>query len=107
MTFARYIAFTSSLFMIAACQTPCPVPDTGPVAVSFACADGSTLQVTFTRNPNNARVVQEGYAPADLPARSSGLGFRYADGGTELQGSRATVRWSRPGAAETTCREQP
>lgn len=96
-----------SALALSACQTPCPIADTGPVQVGYRCADGSALQVTFTRGPNNAHVVQEGYAPTDLPARSSGLGFRYASGGTELQGRRYEVRWTRPGAAETVCREHP
>jgi hypothetical protein len=97
----------ATALLLAGCQTPCPAPDTGPVALLYRCEDGSVLQVTFTRNPNNARVVQEGYAPADLTARSTGLGFRYADGGAELQGRRSEVRWVRPGAAETICRERP
>lgn len=91
---------------LAACQTPCPVADVGPVTVNYDCDDGSMLQVTFTRSPNNALVVQEGYAPTQLPAQSSGLGFRFARGGTELQGSRVQVRWTRPGAAPTLCRER-
>ena len=98
-----------SVFTMAACQTPCPAPDANanPVAMLYRCDDGSILQVTFMRNPNNATVMQEGYAPATLSARSTGLGFRYADGGTELVGRRSEVHWVRPGAAETICRERP
>lgn len=107
MKSSRHLILAASLLALAACQTPCPIADTGPVEVNYDCADGSSLQVTFTRSPNNAHVVQEGYAPTDLPARSSGLGFRYANGGTELQGRRYEVHWSRPGAAETICREHP
>lgn len=107
MTSIRFAAIGISILALASCQTPCPAPNEGAVSLSYRCEDGSVLQVTFTRNPNNARVLQEGYAPADLPARSTGLGFRYADGGTELQGRRSEVRWVRPGAAETICRERP
>src|SRR5512147_1902764 len=107
MNLLRRLILAASIATLAACQTPCPIAETGPVDVTYACRDGSALQVTFTRSPNNAHVVQEGYPPTDLPARSSGLGFRYANGGTELQGRRYEVRWSRPGAAETTCREHP
>lgn len=97
--------FASGL-MLAACQTPCPAPDTGPVDVAYQCADGSDLQVTFSRNPDTARIEQEGYATTTLSARMSSIGFRYVDGGAELQGRRSEVRWTRPGAAETICRER-
>lgn len=98
----RVIAVAALLFL-AACQTPCPSPDTGPTTASFRCEDGSNLQVTFTRGPDSARVVQEGYTTIDLPARIAGSGYRYAEGGAELRGRGAEVRWTRPGAAETLC----
>lgn len=95
-----------ALAALGACQTPCPSPNAEPVHLGYHCNDGSQLQVTFSREPDNARVVQEGYTTLDLPARSSGSGFRYADNGAELQGRRSEVRWIRPGAAETVCRER-
>lgn len=107
MNLLRHLALGAAILALAACQTPCPIAGAVPVEMSYLCSDGSALQVTFTRNPNNAHVVQEGYAPADLRARSSGLGFRYANGGTELQGRQYEVRWTRPGAAETVCRGHP
>ena len=91
--------------VLAACQTPCPGPEAGETSATFRCEDGSDLQVTFTRNPDAARVVQEGYTALDLPARLMGSGYRYADNGVELRGRGAEVRWTRPGAAETLCRE--
>lgn len=90
-------------FALAACQTPCPAPDTGPVTSSFTCEDGSTLEVTFTRRPDSARVVQEGYTTIDLPARITGSGYRYADDGAELRGRGPEAQWTRPGAEETIC----
>jgi membrane-bound inhibitor of C-type lysozyme len=92
---------------LAGCQTPCPAVDTGPVTATFGCEDGSRLQVTFTRRPDSARVVQEGYTTIDLPARLSGSGYRYADGGAELSGRGGQAQWTRPGAEETTCERTP
>lgn len=95
-----------AVFALTACQTPCPAPDTGPISMSFRCEDGSVLAVTFTRSPDSARILQEGYAPLDLPVRVSGSGFRYADNGAELRGRGREAQWTRPGAAETLCTAQ-
>ncbi len=92
-----------AVLALAACQTPCPAPATGPINVSFRCEDGSVLAVTFTRGPDAARVAQEGYTVVDLPARVTGSGFKYADNGAELRGRGNEVHWTRPGAAETVC----
>lgn len=99
-------AILIAAFALAACQTPCPAPDTGPVSRIFHCEDGSELSVMFTRSPDFARVVQEGYTTVDLPARITGSGFRYAEGGAELRGRLLEANWTRPGAAETFCRVQ-
>lgn len=92
---------------LGACQTPCPAVDTSPLTATFRCEDGSRLEVTFTRRPDSARVVQEGYTTIDLPARISGSGFRYADGGAELRGRGSEAQWTRPGAEETHCEREP
>jgi membrane-bound inhibitor of C-type lysozyme len=96
-------AIVLAALALAACQTPCPAPETGPINASFRCEDGSVLQVTFTRNPDAARVAQDGYTTVDLPARVSGSGYRYADSGAELRGRGNEATWTRPGAAETVC----
>jgi hypothetical protein len=101
----RVAAFLPVLVFLAACQTPCPAPDTGPINTSFRCEDGSLLNVTFTRNPESARIAQEGYVVVDLPARVTGSGYRYNSNGAELRGRANEARWTRPGAAETICRE--
>ncbi|MGD9966894.1 MAG: MliC family protein [Hyphomonadaceae bacterium] len=98
-------AFVLTAVILAACQTPCPAPDAAPITTSFRCEDGSVLNVTFTHNPDAARVAQEGYVTVDLPVRVSGSGFRYADNGAELRGRGREARWTRPGAAETLCQE--
>jgi hypothetical protein len=95
----------ASILGLAGCATPCPPEENAaPVAVAFACEDGSTLNVTFT--PEVARVAQEGYITLSLPKRGAGPGYRFAEGGAEIRGRGAEVSWSRPGAAETLCREQ-
>jgi len=101
----RLVAVLSALCLVASCQTPCPDPDTGPINTSFRCEDGSLLNVTFTRNPDAARIAQEGYVVVDLPARVTGSGYRYNSNGAELRGRANEARWTRPGAAETVCRE--
>jgi membrane-bound inhibitor of C-type lysozyme len=98
-------AIALAALALAACQTPCPAPETGPRTATFHCEDGSDLLVTFTRSPDSARVVQEGYTTLDLPARISGSGFRYAEEGAELRGRGSEAYWTRPGAAETICRQ--
>lgn len=101
----RLIIIAATLF-VASCQTPCPPQDTGPTTVRYACEDDSVLSVTYQRSPNDtASIIQEGYAPLTLPARITGSGYRYADRGAELRGSGGEARWTRPGAAETLCRE--
>lgn len=101
----RVVALLSVLLLAGACQTPCPAPNTGPINTSFRCEDGSLLNVTFTRNPDAARIAQEGYVVVDLPARVTGSGYRYNNNGAELRGRANAARWTRPGAAETECRE--
>jgi membrane-bound inhibitor of C-type lysozyme len=101
----RVAAILTALSLVAACQTPCPAPDTGPVNTSFRCEDGSVLNVTFTQNPAAVRIAQEGYVVVDLPARVTGSGYRYNNNGAEFRGRANEARWTRPGAAETTCTE--
>ncbi|MBL8544942.1 MAG: MliC family protein [Hyphomonadaceae bacterium] len=103
----RSLAALSVFVFLAACQTPCPSPQTGPVNTSFRCEDGSLLNVTFTRNPGSARISQEGYVVVDLPERVTGSGYRYNGNGAELRGHSNEARWTRPGAAETVCLETP
>jgi hypothetical protein len=101
----RAVAALSVLILVAACQTPCPAPNTGPINTSFRCEDGSVLNATFTRSPDSVRIAQEGYVVVDLPARVTGSGYRYNNNGAELRGRANEARWTRPGAAETICRE--
>jgi hypothetical protein len=103
----RIAALIAAAALLAGCQTPCPVADMTPVAVTYKCEDGSDLNVTYFRSPNRARVEQEGYSTLDLPSRVSGTGYRYADEGAELRGRSREVRWLRPGAAETICEISP
>jgi hypothetical protein len=97
------LATLSAAFLVAACQTPCPAPETGPVTSRFVCEDGSQLTVTFTRNPDLARIEEEGYAPLTVPARIAGSGYNYTGGGAELRRRGAETTWTRPGAAPTMC----
>ncbi len=97
-----FVAITA----LAACQTPCP-PAPQPVSARYLCADGYELTVSFSGAPERARVVQEGFVTVELPGRIVGAGYRYADGGAELRVHGAQVSWTRPGAAETTCRRIP
>jgi membrane-bound inhibitor of C-type lysozyme len=77
-----------------------------PTTRAFTCEDGSNLTVTFYPPPSHARVVQQGYAPIDLPTEITGSGYRYAQGGAELRGSFGQqARWTRPGAGLTLCDE--
>ena len=97
----RAAAFLTIL-TLAACQTPCPAPQTGPVNVSFRCEDGSLLNVTFTRNPDAARVRKKAI-PWSISGAGDSLRFKYAGNGAELRGRGNEARWTRPGAAETEC----
>jgi membrane-bound inhibitor of C-type lysozyme len=102
LTAAAFLALLGAT----ACQTPCPAsgaPTT--TSMNYRCDDGSNLAVTFTHQPDAAHVVQEGYAPLDLPSRITGSGFRYAREGAELHGRGSDVRWERPGAEATNCHE--
>ena len=103
----RFVLF-AAILALAACQTPCPDAAAPSITnTNFTCEDGSNLQVAFSRSPDGARIVQEGYAPLDLPAKITGSGYRYAEGGAELRGRGTEARWTRPGAAETICHEAP
>lgn len=93
-------------FVVAACQTPCPAPETGPVTRRLVCEDGSNLTVTFTRNPDLARIEEEGYTTVTLQARISGAGYNYTDGNAELRQRGGETAWTRPGATQTMCHEE-
>lgn len=101
----RAIAILAVL-TLSGCLTPCPAPATGAATSSFECGDGSGLAVTFSQAPDAARVAQDGYTTLILPARLTASGYRYAEGGAELRGRGAEVRWTRPGAAETICQRR-
>lgn len=103
----RLTAAAFAAALLAACQTPCPAPQAQSRQVRFTCEDGANLRVTFTTSPDVALVEEEGYTPLSLPARISGSGYRYVDGGAELSSGGMQVAWTRPGALETTCRETP
>ncbi|MEJ0060839.1 MAG: MliC family protein [Terricaulis sp.] len=90
---------------LSACATPCPQTDTAPNVVAYDCEDGSALQVTFRHAPDSAVIVQDGFPTVTLPASISGSGYRYAAEGVELRGRGEEARWTRPGSAETLCRE--
>lgn len=100
----RHLAF-AALLALAACQTPCPAQTSSTRTADFVCTDGSDIRVTFSHGPDFANIVQEGYAPVQLPQRPTASGYRYAAGGAELRGRGVEVRWTRPGADETLCRE--
>ena len=55
--------------------------------------------------PLSATIAQEGYTTVSLPSRIYGAGFRYSDGGADFSGRAGEAHWTRPGAAETTCRQ--
>lgn len=101
------IAIVLAVLALAGCKTPCPPVLSGPTNVVYHCQDGSDLHVTYSQAPDNVHIVQEGFAPLDLPERIGSSGFRYADRGAELAGNGSIARWTRPGAAETECRETP
>ena len=101
------LAALVAVLALAGCQTPCPNTNPASTTLAYHCEDGSDLSVTFNRQPDSAHVLQEGYAPLDLPARITGSGFRYAREGAELRGRGQDARWARPGAAETICHETP
>lgn len=103
----QIIIMLGAAFLLGACQTPCPAPQAEPRTARFACADGSTLTVTFTRVPDEARVEEEGYTALVLPARIVGSGYRYTAGEAELRGRAEEITWTRPGALETVCRQTP
>lgn len=103
----RFLALIAITAVLGACATPCPDAGGAPETARFNCEDSSSLTVTFTSNPDSARVEQEGYTTLELPARVVSGGYRYADGGTELRGRGVEVRWQRPGAAETICHRAP
>lgn len=102
----RVAILAASFIALAACQTPCPAPVTGPTTMNLECEDGSELIVTFTGSPDIASVAQEGYTTLILPARITGSGYRYVDGGSELRGRGTQVGWTRTGADETLCTER-
>jgi hypothetical protein len=96
------LAAMIALLGLAACQTPCPATEETTTAI-FHCEDGSDLHVTFAGH--DAVVEQEGYVTLSLHASVMGGGYRYANNGAELRGRGTQTEWTRPGAAETTCRQ--
>lgn len=82
----------------------------GPKPVRYTCADGTTLQATFSppgATAGSVRLVYAGSLPeATLPQVISADGGRYAQGGVEfwIKGNGATL--TRAGRS-TTCRAGP
>lgn len=103
----QIITVLGAAMLLGACQTPCPAPQAEPRTARFACEDGSTLTVTFTRMPDAARVEEEGYTALVLPARIVGSGYRYTVEDAELRGRGEELFWTRPGGVETSCRQMP
>jgi len=103
----RRFAAVLAAATLAACQTPCPAPQSSSTQSRFACEDGSEINVTFTTAPEAVLVQEEGYTALSLPARIAGSGYRYVDGAAELRGRGARVVWTRPGALETVCQQIP
>lgn len=93
--------------LLAACQTPCPSPQSSSREARFTCEDGSELRVTFSANPDGAVVAQDGYTAVSLTGRIAGSGYRYTDEGAEFRSRGMEAYWLRPGAEETLCREIP
>lgn len=98
-------ALVFTALLLSGCLTPCPPAPTVPETHSYTCEDGSELSVTFNSRPGFAYVVQEGFGPLELPTDVTSAGFRYAEDGAELRGQGVEARWTRPGAAETECRQ--
>ena len=99
-------AILFAVLLLAACQTPCPSLNLGPTQATFHCGDGSNLDVTFINSPPmSATIAQEGYTTLSLPSRIYGGGFRYEGNGAEFSGRADQAHWTRPGAAETVCRQ--
>lgn len=91
---------------LAGCATPCANAITATTTRTFNCEDGSRLLVRFSPTPNPAHVEQVGYPGVDLPIVPSSSGYRFGRGGAELRGVLgADAQWTRPGAAQTLCRE--
>jgi len=100
------VAIVLAVLSLAACATPCPTVNTGPTYATYRCDDGSMLNVTFINTPPlSATIAQEGYTTVSLPSRIYGAGFRYSDGGADFSGRSNDAHWTRPGAAETSCRQ--
>jgi membrane-bound inhibitor of C-type lysozyme len=93
-----------AILSLAACATPCPDAVPQRSDVTYSCADGSRLAVTFDRAAGRALVSEDGGASLDLSAQISGSGFRYEGGGAQIRGRGDELNWTSPAGGSTTCR---
>ncbi|MEE7493441.1 MliC family protein [Methylobacterium oryzae] len=78
------------------------------IDVTFACANGQALAVTFVNaaGPDKAVVRPAGGAAVTLPVQLSGSGFRYADATHELRGKGRSVTWTDGSGKPVTCTDR-
>jgi len=95
---------------LAACA-PAPVapppvagPPPGGRLVSYRCADGGSLSVTFAANFHTAFVAEADAAPIQLTGGMGGNGSaQFSNPPARLTGSGESIRWSRFGEPPRTC----
>lgn len=95
----RLVILLASALLATACAAPAPE---APAPVTFACADGTTLRVTFAGE--TARVTLPGGEELVLPRQPSGSGFRYATPRHELRGKGDEVQWTVGRRVPVSCR---
>ncbi len=99
----RSILMLAAFFALAACATPCPVSGPDTRVADYVCDTRERFSVTFSRDPDQAILEQEGYPALRLSPAPAASGFRYVAGGVELRGRGEEAILVRPGGGERVC----
>ena len=76
----------------------------GPgTTVSFSCADGTNVTVTFDRAKQTALLAEPGAPPVLLYRRPARVGEQFIAGPSRLVGRDETIRWTRFGERPRVC----
>lgn len=95
----------SAALLLAGCAQHQTVDPPAPRTVSFRCAGGAMMAVTYS--PQRARLVDVDGRVAELEQRPSGSGLKYRGAPGELSGKGEEISWAPATGEPRTCTAAP
>ena len=105
----KHALWLAATVTVSACTGPAPA-DSSTIAVTYHCANGDKLLVSYDRRQETATLATALLAPEDttltLPRQISGSGFIYSDGEVTLRGKGQEVQLQAGRRAPVSCMAQ-